>query len=104
MLPDFNPDLSPEDRQRIIDGLRKCIEAYPELRDYVIEKTWKQGWLDHLGRLFGRRLKRSLTETERQTLEARFEALGADRLVDVVLVLNFTVGDVAGWLAGPNAC
>ena len=103
MMPPFNPDLSPEDRQRIIDGLRACIEAYPELRDYVIEKARRQEWLHRLGRLFERRLKRSLTENERQTLEARFDAFGDDRLCDVVLVLNFTAGDLAGWLADPNA-
>lgn len=30
MMPPFNPDLSPEDPQRIVDGPRKCLEAYPD--------------------------------------------------------------------------
>ncbi len=54
-----------------------------------------------LAHLFARKLDRSLTERERESLIARLDALGPDRLGDVALDLDGTA--LALWLADPNA-
>jgi hypothetical protein len=93
LLPEFKPDLSPEDRLRVIEGLKACIEAYPELGADVLKRG--------LARLFERKLRRSFTEEEQRMFAERLETLGADRLGDVVL--DLTPEQLAAWLADPDA-
>lgn len=57
--------------------------------------------LGPLVRLFGRRLGRPLTESERSVLLARLGSLGPDRLGDVVLDLN--PDELARWISDPDA-
>jgi hypothetical protein len=54
-----------------------------------------------LARQFERRLGRALTDDQRATLEQRLDALGAERLGDVVLDLG--PRKLAAWLANPDA-
>lgn len=51
--------------------------------------------------LFGRRLRRALTEAERATVAQRLGVLGEERLDDVVLTLGPEA--LAAWLADPTA-
>jgi hypothetical protein len=51
--------------------------------------------------LFSRRLGRDLSDVERRVLAERLNAVGADRLGDVVLDLE--PGELNGWLADPKA-
>ncbi len=63
MLPDFKPDLSPEDQLRIVEGLRRSLDAYPDAGvDFVARG------LAPLARLFSRQLRRSHTDAERLAL------------------------------------
>ncbi len=48
-----------------------------------------------------RRLDRSLTESERESLAARFDIVGPDRLGDVVLDLDAAA--LAAWITDPDA-
>lgn len=100
MLPEFRPNLSPEDKRRIVEGLEKSLEVYPELQTPFIDKGKKLQGVSQLVHQFERRLKRSLTESERQTLEARFDGLNADRLGDVVIDLK--ADELVAWLADPR--
>ena len=54
-----------------------------------------------LMRLVERRLGRALTETERDSLAARFDIVGPDRLGDVVLDLDSSA--LEAWIADPDA-
>jgi hypothetical protein len=54
-----------------------------------------------LAHQFERRLGRPLRDEERAYLRARTEALGPDRLGD--LVLDLSVDELAAWLADPDA-
>lgn len=97
MMPDFKPNLSPEDKRRIVEGLRRSLDAYPEAGDEIS----KRADLSRLHRLFEQRLKRPLGKNERHTLGTRFDVLGADRLGDVVL--NLSAEELVAWLADPAA-
>ncbi len=108
MLPDFEPDVTPEDKQHIIAGLRRCAEVWPELNE-----LWKADAYEEvrneitlramapLLRQFARRLGRVLTEDEQRIVVARLDTVGADRLGDVVLDLDPEA--LAQWLADPEA-
>lgn len=57
--------------------------------------------LDVLRHQFERKLKRTLTASERTTLQARIDALGVDRVSDVVL--DEGPDALAAWLVSPDA-
>ena len=101
MLPEFRPNLSPEDKRRIVEGLRKSLEVYPELRTPILDEGKRLQGIAKTVHLFELRLKRSLTESERQTLEARYDAFGSERLDEVVVGLK--ADELMGWLADPAA-
>ncbi|MFO0625969.1 MAG: hypothetical protein U0325_10170 [Polyangiales bacterium] len=65
-----------------------------------VQQGMQQG-LAPLLRLFSRRLDRALTDDERAVVVARLDALGADRLGDVVL--DLAPSALAAWLADPAA-
>lgn len=96
MMPEFKPDLSPEDQRRVIEGLRKSLEAYPEAGVDIREHS-----LVPIARLVSRRLGRGLTEAERQTLAQKFEAMDGERLGD--LILDLAPEKLAAWLSGSDA-
>jgi hypothetical protein len=50
---------------------------------------------------FSRRLGRPLTDAERVTLNTRLDALGPERIGDVVL--DLATDALAAWLADPDA-
>ncbi|MBX7259395.1 MAG: hypothetical protein K1Y02_23755, partial [Candidatus Hydrogenedentes bacterium] len=95
MLPEFKPDLSPEDRLRVIEGLRKSVQAYPEagvdIRDHALVP---------LVQFAARRLGRKLTEAERQTLAKRLDTMDGERLGD--MVHDLAPEKLAAWLADPD--
>lgn len=96
MMPEFKPDLSPEDRLRVIEGLRKSVQAYPEVVEDIHE--YYAGLVE---RMIARRLDRTLTEAERKTLAKRVEELDRDQLC--VTVLDLPTEKLAAWLAEPSA-
>jgi hypothetical protein len=71
----------------IIEDLVKFGEDRGRMKTYV--------------RQFGRRLGRALTDSERATVEQRLEALGEERLDDVVL--SSGPETLAAWLGDPTA-
>ena len=73
------------------------------LEDFVKigEDIGVQKGLVPLLRMFARRLGRPLTDHEAQTLAARLDSLGGDRLGDVVLDLDTAA--LRAWLADPGA-
>jgi len=79
-------------QQGLQKGLQKGLEEGRE-------EGLQQG-LAPLAHLFERRLRRSLTATERATLAERLLQQGAERLGDVVLDLS--PEDLAAWLAATN--
>lgn len=105
MLPEFKPNLSPEDKLRIVEGLRKSVVAYPEaVEDLIVESRnegRRQERLAQLVRLCVRQLRRPLTENEQYTLAARLDREDADHLVD--FVLDLAPERLAAWLADPAA-
>ncbi len=100
MMPDFKPDLSPEDQRRIVEGLRLSLDAYPEAGIDFIEKGVEKG-IAPLARLYSRQLRRELTDAERRSLAHRLDTLGANRLGDVVL--DLTPEQLGQWIADPDA-
>lgn len=103
MLHEFKPDLSPEDKLRVIEGLRKSVAAYPEAVTELVEQGTKRGLeegrkqgLAALVHQLERRLLRSLSAAERQQLTHRFETVSADQLGDVVF--DFSPEQIAVWL------
>lgn len=60
-----------------------------------------EGRSEVLGRLFERRLQRALTQGERTLLQTRMNALGDERLSDLVLECDGPA--LAAWLADPDA-
>jgi hypothetical protein len=104
MLPEFKPDLSPDDQRRVIEGLKQSLQAYPEAGADILAEGVEKGTahgLAPLVHLFSRRLGRDLSDVERRVLAERLNAVGADRLGDVVLDLE--PGELNGWLADPKA-
>ena len=61
----------------------------------------RQEGLAPLLRQIQRRLGRALSDQEHQTVAARLDTLGPDRLGDVVL--DLTPGALAAWVADPDA-
>lgn len=107
MLPEFKPNLSPEDKLRVVEGLRKSVAAYPEAVTDLVEQGTKRGLeegrkqgLAPTVRQFERRLGRPLTDAERQELTHRSETVSADQLGDVVLDLS--PEQLAAWLVKPG--
>jgi hypothetical protein len=78
-------------------GLQKGLEQGLE---QGLERGLERG-LAPLLRLFGRRLGRPLDEREQAEVRRRLEALGPDRLGDVVLDLG--ADELGRWLADPDA-
>lgn len=103
-MGDFKlPVLEGEGRRQVIEGLRKCIEAYPELREYADELHHQEGrWqaLATVARQFKRKVGRPFTDAERQTLGARYKREGVERVVDPVL--DLTVDELGVRLRDPN--
>jgi len=60
-----------------------------------------EGKLDVFALMFERRLGRALTDEQRAEIERRLDALGPERLGDVVLDLS--ARKLAAWLADPNS-
>jgi len=61
----------------------------------------EEGTRQAVERMFELRLRRKLSDLERETLTIRFTKLGPDRLGDVVLELSSK--EVAAWLEDPDA-
>ena len=76
-------------------------EAFLERQFAAGMQQGMQQGLAPLLRLFSRRLQRTLSDGERAVIVARLDALGADRLGDVVLDLS--APELAAWLAEPAA-
>lgn len=95
MVPEFKPDLSPEDRLRVIEGLRKSIQAYPEAVVDIRDRA-----LVPLTQLAVRRLGRQLNEAERRTLAGRLDAMDGERLGD--MIHDLAPEKLAEWLADPD--
>lgn len=95
MVPEFRPNLSPEDRLRVIEGLRKSIQAYPEAGVDIRDRA-----LVPLAQFTARRLGRKLTEAERQTLAKRLDAMDGERLGDTIH--DLAPERLAEWLAEPE--
>ena len=84
------------------EGVEKGrTEGVEKGRTEGVEKGRTEGAIASLGRIFARKLGRSLVATERATLTERYARLGEDRLDAVVLDLS--AADLAGWLADPAA-
>jgi len=87
-------------REGLEEGRQKGREeGLQKGREEGREEGLQQG-LAPLAHLFERRLRRSLTATERATLAERLLQQGAERLGDVVLDLS--PEDLAAWLAATN--
>ncbi|HEU4535698.1 MAG TPA: hypothetical protein VFS00_16335 [Polyangiaceae bacterium] len=90
-------------------ALRQAMEiAYQSVQQRATEAGLKDGLKEGLERAFGvlarqfeRRLGRPLDGRERAELRRRFDALGPDRLGDVVL--DSGGDELAAWLADPKA-
>ena len=95
VVPEFKPDLSPEDRRRVIEGLRKSLQAYPEAGVDIRAQS-----LIPIVRVVSRRLGRSLTEAERQALAQRFDTMDGERLGD--MILDPAPEKLAAWLNGSD--
>jgi hypothetical protein len=65
------------------------------------DRGFDRGRAETMERLFARRLGRTLTDGERATVLQRLEALGEERLDDVVLTSGAAV--LAAWLGDPAA-
>jgi hypothetical protein len=92
MLPEFKPDLSPEDGLGVIEGLRKALDAYPEVgsnRDRLLVP---------LGRLAAQGLGRGLTEAERLALAVRIDVMDGERFGDTIL--DLLPAQFTAWLGG----
>jgi hypothetical protein len=61
----------------------------------------QEGRLELLTKHFAKRLKRALAEEEKKALAAKLEALGADRLSDVLFDLS--PARLLAWLLDENA-
>lgn len=61
----------------------------------------REGTLDMIALLFERRLGRALTDDQRAEIARRLDALGPERLGDVVL--DLTPRKLAAWLAAPES-
>ncbi len=70
---------------------------YEEWSAKLVNDGIKKGCLDTITRLFAKRLGRSLTEAEQQTVALRHEKLGLSRLEDVALEQQGEA--LAAWLA-----
>lgn len=79
-----------------------AAEIYELFDEYDRQKHEQRETVTHLlARLFSQKLKRDLTEDERQTLRRRIELLGSERVGDMVLAFD---RDALGvWLAQPDA-
>jgi hypothetical protein len=83
-----------------IEALREAEQRYQELEQRIRE----QGRAERLGLLshqFERRLGRALTDIEAAELGRRLNALGPERLGDVVL--DLTSAELTSWLADSSA-
>jgi len=77
-LNDMPFELTPlegEDRRRVVEGLKMCIESYPELREHAVELAQEVARKERLMQettilayQCGRRLGRPLTDAERHAL------------------------------------
>lgn len=84
--------------QEITQAREQATQAREQATRAREQITRAQHALEHL---FERRLRRTLSDRERDTLRARFTSLGPERLSDVVLDLE---GDaLAAWIASPEA-
>ena len=70
-------------------------------RQQGVQQGMQQGQRMTLLRQIAHKLARPLTDEERARVAARLDALGPDRLGDVVLDLSPTA--LADWLADPDA-
>jgi hypothetical protein len=103
MIPPFEPDLSPEEQQRVLKALRKSFigrEFMKKGRARGLEKGLEKGLIP-IERLFERRLTRALTPAEHDELKRRLDTAGAARIGDVVL--DLAPDALAAWLADPDA-
>ena len=87
-----------EVRRQATQAREQATQAREQATQAHEQATRAQHALEHQ---FERRLHRTLTDAERDTLRVRLAALGPERLGDVVLDLD---GDtLAAWIADPNA-
>jgi len=93
-----DPHVRTEEEEILVVTSQQMVEA---LWREGMEKGVEKGATNALAHLFERRLKRALREDERERLRERTEALGPDRLGDIVLDLS--VEELAAWLADPDA-
>jgi hypothetical protein len=96
MMPKFDIEMTPEDRERMRSAMREVLAYDPSLGDPFVARGL--GPLEHQ---FARKLRRTLTPDEHVTLLRRLDTHGAARLGDVVLDLD---ADALGtWLHDANA-
>mgnify|MGYP007009323683 CR=1 FL=1 len=84
-------------RQRL---LRAMLDDAPNVRSEVEQKGLEKG-LAPLVHQFERKLRRTLTAQDRQTLVKRIDLVGPERVGDVVLEL--TSEQLAAWLENADA-
>lgn len=90
------PVLTEEEKELMVTAQ----EFVKNLEENAIKRGQQQGH-QLLMHQFARRLGRPVSEEERAVLRTRFDALGPDRLGDVVF--DFDAAALASWLADPSA-
>ena len=84
------------------DAKMTAAEIYELFDEYDRQKHEQRETVAHLlARLFSQKLKRDLTEDERQTLRRRIKTLGSERVGGTVLA--FDRDALGAWLAQPDA-
>jgi hypothetical protein len=96
-MPEDPHDLTAEEEELAVTS-QQLVEA---LQREAMEKGIEKGAANTISRLFERRLQRQLREDERARLDKRIEALGPDRVSDIVL--DQSADELARWLADPQA-
>jgi hypothetical protein len=100
MMPEFNIEMSHEQREQVRSALRRAVELDPAIGEPLIARGLERG-LGPLEHVFARKLRRALTPNEHVTLLRRLDTHGAARLGDVVLDLDAEA--LSAWLHDANA-
>lgn len=93
-----DPHKRTAEEEEFVVTAQELMEAF---ETKAMQKGRAEGWLAPLAHQFERRLGRRLREDERALLQERTQALGPDRVGDVVLDLSADA--LAAWLADPDA-